>query len=63
MTAETTRSTEQAHERQPQAAPPAKKIYEKPAVIYRGPLEAMAGVCGTFPGPGKTTVVCKVNKS
>lgn len=30
-----------------------RKPYEKPLVIYRAPLEAMAALCGT-PGTGKT---------
>jgi hypothetical protein len=28
----------------------AKQPYEKPDVIYRAPLEATAGACGTSPG-------------
>ncbi len=38
-----------------------KKPYEQPAIIYRAPLEATAGSCGT--SPGKATVGCTVTNS
>ncbi len=34
-----------------------KKPYEKPAFVYRAPLEALAGVCTPVP-PGKPSGVC-----
>ncbi len=41
-----------------------KKVYEKPAIVYRGPLEAMAGACGRFPpGPGKGVSPCTAIRS
>lgn len=46
-------------------AKPAKKPYEKPAVVFRAPLETMASVCTrTFanstscPGTGKGDASC-----
>jgi hypothetical protein len=41
--------------------PVSRKAYEKPEVIYRAPLEAMAGTC-TGVG-GKSTVSCTVQQS
>lgn len=35
-----------------------KKVYEKPAFLYRAPLEAMAAVCN--PPRGKGPAVCGV---
>lgn len=32
--------------------------YEKPAVIYRAPLEAMAGLCGSPPSGKANSVQC-----
>lgn len=42
-----------------QAAPEPKieKPYEPPAIIYRAPLEAMAGVCGGT-ASGKAVCTC-----
>ncbi len=57
MSEEIITSNEQAPELRPQAALPAQKIYEKPAVIYRGPLEAMAALCGRTPGTAKNSAV------
>jgi hypothetical protein len=34
-----------------------RKPYEKPQVIYRAPLEAMAALCVPIP-PGKSTAGC-----
>jgi hypothetical protein len=36
---------------------PTKKTYEKPQVIYRAPLEAMAGLCPEL-GGGKEFGTC-----
>ncbi len=57
MTEEIITTNEQAPERRPEAALPAKKAYEKPAVIYRGPVEAMAAQCGRQPGTAKNSAV------
>ena len=42
------------------AAAPGKKLYEKPQIVYRAPLEAMAAVClaptGKALGDGLCTV-------
>ncbi|MCX7840767.1 MAG: hypothetical protein N2559_15135 [Anaerolineae bacterium] len=38
-----------------------KQPYEKPAVIYRAPLEATAGQCTE--SPGKTGIGCTVIQS
>lgn len=40
------------HDPQPQEQD-VRKLYEKPQVIYRAPLEAMAALCGT-PQTGKS---------
>lgn len=34
----------------------ARKVYEKPLILYRSPLEAMAATCSTF--PGKANGIC-----
>ena len=34
-----------------------KKAYEKPQIVYRAPLEAMAAVCTPQP-PGKADLSC-----
>ena len=39
-----------AIKQEPEAQPTLKKPYEKPAMIYRAPLEATAGVCSISPG-------------
>lgn len=39
-----------------------KQPYEKPAVIYRAPLEAVAGQCTPQP-PGKANLTCTVQYS
>ncbi|MCI0477226.1 MAG: hypothetical protein L0Y55_13340 [Anaerolineales bacterium] len=46
-----------------QTAPksPTKKSYEAPAIIYRAPLEATAGLCSTF--PGKAAFECSTPNS
>ena len=38
-----------------------KKTYESPAIIYREPLEATAGVCSAF--PGKAAYECSTPNS
>ncbi len=35
----------------------AKRTYEKPAIVYRAPLEALANVCGELGSTGKNTVI------
>ena len=49
------------HSAQPQEKD-VRKPYEKPQVIYRAPLEAMAALCGT-PQTGKTGFPCSVTYS
>jgi hypothetical protein len=39
-----------------------KRAYEKPAIIYSAPLEALAGACGTYPTTGKTSFIDCSNK-
>lgn len=39
-----------------------KKPYDKPRIIYRGTLEAMAGYCSTSSG-GKTRMQCYIASS
>ncbi len=41
--------------------PEIKKQYELPAIIYRAPLEATAGVCTDFPGKAQGTTCTIVN--
>ena len=41
----------------------AKKPYENPQIIYRAPLETMAGVCGTTPGKTMTEGSCSILQS
>ncbi len=46
------RVTKATQEVAPLAAPQPKKVYERPQILYRAPLEAMAAVCTPAP-PGK----------
>lgn len=46
----------QSESASPQTPSTGKKPYEKPGVMYRAPLEAMAATCSTF--PGKAAGVC-----
>ncbi|MBM3131274.1 MAG: hypothetical protein FJ009_21955 [Chloroflexi bacterium] len=41
---------------QPTPAAPTKKPYAPPAIIYRAPLEATAGICTD--SPGKAPMSC-----
>jgi hypothetical protein len=63
---QTTRDLEQIATDAPEARVPAlpKKPYERPQIIYRAPLEAMAAVCTPTP-PGKAigTAGCTVQFS
>jgi hypothetical protein len=49
----------------PEARVPAlpKKPYERPQIIYRAPLEAMAAVCTPAPGKAIGTAGCTVQFS
>jgi hypothetical protein len=35
-----------------------KRAYEKPAIIYSAPLEALAGACGTYPAGKTDPIIC-----